>query len=71
MPSMLLHRGAISRLPHLCLSCPCLCREVDDEGLIDFLVQAVHQLVLDVHALASTGGTHKQNCSVIADHNVH
>ena len=63
--------SAIPRLAYLCLSCPRLCREVDHKGLIDFFVQAVHQLVLDVHTLASTRGTHKQNSSVVADHDVH
>ena len=57
--SMLLQGGGIPHLTHLCLSCSRLCREVDHKGLIDFLVQAVHQLVLDVHTLTSTRGTHK------------
>ena len=59
MWSMLLHGGGTLRLTHLCLSRPCLCREVDHKRLIDFFVQAVHQFVLDVHTLASTRGSHK------------
>ena len=56
---------------HLYLSRLGLGREVDDQGLVHLLVEAVHQLVLHVHRLAGAGRPDKEQGAVVANHHVH
>ena len=50
--------------PHLGQTNSGLCREVDDQGLIDIFVETIH-------TLACPCGTHEEDGLVVVDYDVH
>ena len=66
-----IHMCASQQIPDLCLSSPCLCREVDQEWNELLLVQSIHEVILHVHTLACSCGPNKQDCPAVLDHEVH
>ena len=59
--------------PHLGQTSSGLCREVDDQGLVDIFVQTIHLSLSFTYTLliACPCGTHEEDGLVVVDHDVH